>query len=255
MNVETAYKDRMNRIAEALLHRSDGRVEETPHQKWGEMADYSGTECPKNIANKFLLGCLLDFWTDANKAWMKAYRFIDEIARNPNEIWAEIAGYSKEEWESEDTFKRLGLHWMHKAHNRIWWIAKNICFYFEGDARKIWNGSSAFDALCRLSFIGAGEQISRMIVGALKDCGQISGKCDVKADVYVCRVLGRVMLGDNASPGDAIELARELYAPDPWKLDNSLWHVGKACCHASSPTCSECYLRGFCRFASKHVGA
>jgi endonuclease III len=251
MMTESMQNERKARIAAKLLQRRDDASTETPHQKWDVIADYAVGECPKSIANKFLLGCLVDFQTNAESAWIKAYRFVDEIAKRPDEIWLEIADYQKSEWESEDNFKRCGLHWMHSGHNRLWQIAKSICFYFGGDARRIWQDCDAFDALCRLNFIGTGEQISRMIVGALKDSGHISGKCDVKADVYVCRVLGRAILGDEAKPETAVDLARQLHPADPWQLDNPLWHIGKSWCHASSPTCTACDLRVLCKYARR----
>ena len=81
--------------------------------------------------------------------------------------------------------------------------------------------------------LGAGDQISRMVVGALRDCGQLTGTAsDVKGDVYVCRVLGRAVLGEATDPETAVRLARQLHSADPWQLDAQLWDVGKSYCHA-----------------------
>ena len=81
------------------------------------------------------------------------------------------------------------------------------------------------DALCSL---GAGDRISRMVVGALRDCGRIKDTTsDVKRDVYVRRVLGRAVLGEPTDPEAAVALARQLYPADPWQLDAQLWHVGR----------------------------
>lgn len=89
-----------------------------------------------------------------------------------------------------------------------------------------------------------------MIVGALRDCGEITGAAsDVKGDVYVCRVLGRTMLGRPTDPETAVRLAAQLHPADPWQLDAPLWYIGKTYCYASSPDCSPCYLAPHCAFS------
>jgi endonuclease III len=89
-----------------------------------------------------------------------------------------------------------------------------------------------------------------MIVGALRDCGQIkSTTSDVKGDVYVCRVLGRAVLGEMTDPETAVNLARQLHPADPWQLDAQLWYVGRSYCRATNPNCSHCYLAPHCAYA------
>ena len=106
------------------------------------------------------------------------------------------------------------------------------------------------DALCSL---GAGDRISRMVVGALRDCGRIKDTTsDVKRDVYVRRVLGRAVLGEPTDPEAAVALARQLYPADPWQLDAQLWHVGRTYCHTSNLDCLKCYLSEHCAYASGH---
>jgi hypothetical protein len=94
-----------------------------------------------------------------------------------------------------------------------------------------------------------GDQISRMIVGALRDCGLLSGDgSDVKGDVYVRRVLGRAVLGAPTDAESSVTLARHLHANDPWQLDAQLWQVGKTY-RRKIPRCSSCYLAPCCAFA------
>jgi len=250
MDFDVSQDERTCAIANWLLKHS-AVDQESPQNKWGEIANHKETECPKKVANQFLLCCLLDYQSKADP-WKRGRRFIEEISKRPDEVWAEIGACTKEEWESDAKFGECGLHWMHKAHNRIWPIAKRICFWFDGDARRIWQKSNSFDTLCRLYYLGAGEQISRMIVGALKDCGLVSGKCDVKADVYICRVLGRAILGKDASPPEAVALARRLHPSDPWQLDWPLWNIGKSYCEATTPKCSNCDLATNCLYAHWH---
>jgi endonuclease III len=101
-----------------------------------------------------------------------------------------------------------------------------------------------------VSSIGAGEQITRMIVGALIDTHQINGIGDVKADIHVCRVLGRALTGHNLSPGHATEITRCMYPQNPWFLDRSLFLLGQQSkiCAAGIPKCDMCYLRPVCEY-------
>jgi hypothetical protein len=241
---------KMREVAKAL---SDHRGREN----WKDSADSWGieghgdNELPIAKANLFLLRCLIDYQCNSADAWKRGEVYFDEKLNSDQrrELWKTIAETPQEEWNSEENFDRCNLHRWHRAHNRLWPIADCICRYFEGDARNIWRkGSSTFDVLCRLYYIGAGEQLSRMIVGALKDCSQISGASDVKADVHVCRVLGRVFFGKEAIPGAAIKLSRDLYPDDPWQLDGPLWNLGQGNCSDKSPQCAGCYLKSNCRY-------
>jgi endonuclease III len=101
--------------------------------------------------------------------------------------------------------------------------------------------------------LGAGDQISRMIVSALRDCGLVVGETsDVKGDVYVSRVLGRSLRGRQVDAETAVELARQIYPADPWQLDAVLWRIGNAFCHAKSPDCSAgCPLTARCDYAAE----
>jgi hypothetical protein len=130
---------------------------------------------------------------------------------------------------------------------------KRIIDEWGGDARRIWEGKNPSAALEVLWNIGAGDQISRMIVGALKDCGQITGTAsDVKGDVYVRRVLGRALLGLPTDAEAAVALARRLHPSDPWQLDAPLWMVGSTTCK-TNPICPKCNLSPHCVYALGNV--
>lgn len=89
-----------------------------------------------------------------------------------------------------------------------------------------------------------------MVVGALRDCGQLAGATsDVKGDVYVRRVLGRAVLGETTDEDTAVRLARQLHPDDPWQLGAQLWSVGKSYCHDGDPNCSQCYWAPHCTYA------
>ncbi|HEV2484942.1 MAG TPA: hypothetical protein VGT08_05370 [Terracidiphilus sp.] len=235
-----SHDEQLLKVAELLRNHWEGT------EDWGEISNYPGQACPKRVANKFMLCCLLDYQIKTDRAWENGDRLVHQL-RDPEDIWATITAFTESEWESK--FKELGLHRFPAAHNRLWRIGKEICSYFEGDAGRIWQNSPAFDVLCRLNYIGVGEQISKMIVGALRDVGQIEGKGDVKADVHICRVIGRVFFGAQASPDTAIAVTRRLNPEDPWQMDRTLWKVGSTFCYATTPNCPSCFLSTECEHA------
>lgn len=241
----------MQQIAILLLQNRDGG------EDFGEISHLEGRECSKAVANKFLICCLLDFQQNADVAWKKG-EALTEALGGAESIWFAISGYPKEEWDSryEEFGKPHRYHW---GYARLWSIANAICARYDGDARNIWCGRSPYDALVHLWAVGAGDQISRMIVGALRESGQIRGETgDVKADVHVRRVLGRAIFGDEVGAVDAakiIELTRQLHPADPWQLDWPLWNLGRTNCRPTSPNCQECYLRIYCVYDRKRSNA
>ena len=245
--------DRLQDIAALLLEHRAGKVD------WGEISHLEGRECSKKVADKFLICCLLDLQWDANVAFKKGEELTDNLRKlgDAEDVWVTISSFSKEMWDSkyEEFGKPQRYRW---AYRRLWRIANDICTWYDGDARNIWSGRSPFDALVHLWALGAGDQISRMIVGALRDCGQLKGDSgDVKADRHLRRVLGRAVYGEEirgTEVAKVIQLARNLSA-DPWQLDLPLWNVGKSCCRPTSPNCQNCYLQPHCVYYLRHGGA
>jgi hypothetical protein len=214
-------------------------------------------EWSRGIANKFLICCLLDWQWDTNVAWRKGEHLVEKLG-GPENVWAQISRSSKQEWDSN--YEEYGKpHRFRRGYGRLWGIANGICARYDADARKIWSGKSPFEALIHLWALEAGDQISRMIVGALRDCGQITGDTsDVKADLHLRRVLGRVLDGEEISAADAArvtELTRQLNPTDPWQLDWPLWKIGKQYCRPTNPDCSNCYLKPHCAYYRYRGGA
>ncbi len=240
--VELALMGSLDCIRELLL---SNRAEGTD---WGELSQLGNEPCSKQLANKFLLCCLLDYQMHSDLAWANGERLVSHILNDPDDIWKAITSASEDEWKGKRA--EYSLHRYPAGHHRLWNIARKICSYYGGDARRIWEGKNPQAALEALRDLGAGEQLSRMIVGALRDCGQIKtqGSSDVKADVYVCRVLGRVVQGKTVEPEAAVGLARQIYPADPWQLDAALWQVGNRVCKLRNPLCSECYLAVCCAY-------
>jgi len=162
----------------------------------------------------------------------------------PDDVWRAITSVSQDEWKAKRT--EYHLHRFPAGHNRLWPIAKQICEHYNGDARRIWEGQEPSGVVKSLRELGAGDQISRMIVGALLDCGQVEGPSAVKGDVYVTRVLGRAACGVEIKSEAAVELARRMYPTNPWQLDRPVWEIGESWCHATNPSCPECYLADHC---------
>lgn len=213
---------------------------------WGWLSDSCAKRLSKKSANKFFLACILDYQIPAEQAWENARRLAEDIFNDPNELWRVIADYSEEEWQSKwQTYK---LHRFPAAHKRVWRIGRAIVNDYAGDARKIWEGQHVGEVRGRLDKLGVGEQIGRMIIGALIDTGHIRGIGDVKADIHVRRVLGRILVGQMLSAEDAVDFARTMCPSNPWLLDNPLYWIGKQVCSARDPNCQACYLSDICVF-------
>lgn len=240
----------MQQITFLLLKNRDGGDD------FGEISHLEGRECSKAIANQFLICCLLDFQQQADVAWKKGAALTKALG-GAEGVWLAICRSPKDEWDGMyERFDRP--HRYRWGYTRLWGIANTICVRYDGDARNIWRGRSPYDALVHLWAVGAGDQISRMIVGALRESGQIKGDAgDVKADVHVRRVLGRAVFGEEIGTVDAtkiIELTRQLHPPDPWQLDWPLWNLGRTNCRPTNPVCQSCYLRPLCAYDRKHSG-
>ena len=238
---ETDTGARKASVATLLIANREGGTD------WGEWQT-GGKRWSKKLANRFLLGCLLDYQIPSELAWNNAERLVKELLADPDDLWDAITSISETQWQLKRD--EYNLHRFPHAHNRLWSIGKRICDNHAGDSRRLWEGKDSAAAVEALWDVGAGEQISRMIVGALRDCAQItSGKSDVKGDTYVRRVLGRAVLGEATDPETAVQLARDLHPADPWQLDAQLWIVGKTWCLPRNPECSQCYLASYCEYA------
>jgi hypothetical protein len=158
----------MQQLAALLLQNRKGGDD------FGEISHLEGRECSKGIANRFLICCLLDFQQNAAVAWKKGEVLAEKLGGAEN-VWLAISSFPKAEWDSryEESDRPHRYRW---GYARLWGIANTICARYNGDARNIWCNRSPYDALVHLWAVGAGDQISRMIVGALRDSGQIKGR-------------------------------------------------------------------------------
>jgi len=211
-----------------------------------------GQAVSRKNANKFLLACILDYQMKAEAAWNNARRLAEEILGDPADLWGTIAQYTLMGWNRKRS--TFALHRFPKGHERVYTIGVRIAHEYYGDARKIWEDKSLHGTLWRLNDLGVGPQLSNMVVGALVDCGHLTGKADVKADAHVCRVLGRLHRGRPYGPDETaqvIALARLMHPESPWSLDRPLYQLGKSVCRATAPKCGECFMEPACQYGSK----
>ena len=177
-------------------------------------------------ANKFLLACILDYQVRAETAWANAKKLAENILGDPDDLWGRITTVSLDEWNSKR--KQYSLHRFPKGHERVYTIGKRLVAQYGADARTIWEGQSIDATLHRLNDIGVGQQISRMVVGALIDAGLLHGKGDVKADIHVRRVLGRLLKGSEFTGDEArlaVDTTRRMHPANPWLLDRPLYRL------------------------------
>ena len=240
-------EDKLTRVRRVLLAERDAR--------YGDGIEWpflTGLEINKRQANKFMLGAIIDFQVPANEAWESARRFAEDDLDDPLDLWETIIEtWTESEWSSRDAWKSIQLHRrFHWAHNRIRVIAVDIMNEHDGDCLKIWQGQTPKTVLSRLGELGrngVGEQLARMIVGALIDTGQIDGTGEFKADTHVRTVLGRVMDGHKVSEHRALEIGEQLVPGDSWQLDGLLFWHGKDTCKRN-PKCGDCFLAPDCAY-------
>jgi endonuclease III len=187
----------------------------------------------------------------AGYAWDLAQQRTEIDLRDPDDLWGRITRKPLRSWNADWNDPNQRWHRFPKGHERVWRIGKRLLEEYDGDARNIWKGQSPTETLDRLLRLGVGEQISRMVVGALIDSKAIRGVGDVKADVHVRRVLGRVLTGRKFSEAEATAATRQMHSRNPWKLDAPLYFVGKDYCFESRPDCQKCDLAGECTFRAR----
>jgi endonuclease III len=232
-------EDRFSSVAAVLL-KSRGQVE----WEWiREGRDKKGS-------NKFLLVSILDYQVKSGLVSDRVRVFAEKFLGDPEALWETICSEPIEVWNTK--FSEYRLHRFPKAHERVWKIGRKVLELYAGDARRIWDGTNVSVARQRLLELGAGEQISRMIAGALYDVGWITGGGDVKADVHVTRVIGRVFSGGSLSTEEVTEITRRMNPENPWLLDKPLFDIGQKICHTKTPKCDKCPLYTLCNFTARN---
>jgi len=227
---------------------------------WPYLDALEGRPASKKVANKFFLGCIIDYHQPVNRAWKKSRELVEDRWGDPADLWGTVSSFRLNQWMTfQDSF---GLHRYPAAHKRVWRIGTQLREEYGGDARKLWLGFTVPQARQNLHSLRTGLAITEMVLGGLVDTGQLEGSPDVKTDRHVKRVIGRIMLGREASDDEARDLTRRLHKEDPWALDRPLFCLGKeaecgtsseGCCRSRGrPRCALCLhrIRSVCVFAS-----
>jgi len=214
------------------------------HWEWLQKDDGSNIKrLTKKNANKFLFACIIDYQSRADHQWEKARKFTETDLRDPVNLWKVLSRYN---WRSLRKKYRY-LHRFPQAHKRIVRIARSVDEIYAGDARNIWRKQEPRVVEERFEAISLGEQLTRMAIGALLDSKQIKGTGDVKADLNVKRVLGRIFIGKPVDEDQAIELSRKLHPRNPWRYDSVMYFHGQYVCK-SKPMCDECNFSPVCKY-------
>jgi endonuclease III len=132
---------------------------------------------------------------------------------------------------------------------------------YGGDASRIWTDRTATEVKAAFRGIyGVGEQIANLSVLLLEYRYGVRfsdldhSKMDIQADLHTCRVLSRLGVAIDGSPGDAIAAARRLHPAYPGDLDAPLVMIGRTWCHRSQPACQACPLAEVCSYATAWIG-
>jgi hypothetical protein len=213
-----------------------------------------GRDLSRKDANKFLLcSYIAGQWHDSVAA-RKVKEFVEYELQDPEDLWTEILGLGIGPWRG--SFFTRPMHRFPDRHDGIWTLAEKMVRDYESDARRIWQDQDALRTLDRLrEDLAFGPQTSRMAVGGLFDEGLVDGSCDVKADVHVRRVVGRLCAAREFTDGEATVATRELHPHCPWTLDWPLWNIAKDYCKSASPKCSDCPTRTVCTYGGGQLPA
>jgi hypothetical protein len=232
--------ERVGRITKLLLENR-GEI------YWWPLSDSIGKKPTKKVANKFLFLHMMDYQTDSTKLADKVQIFIEEELEDPSNLWDVVTGYKLNDWMDITH----SLHWLSAARKRPWVIGKDIVEIYDGDARKLWINQDYETISHNIYNLLGGEAIPRMILGALYDTKQIEiVKGDVKPDIHVKRVLGRIVLGRELDEMESLNLTREMYPENPWLLDRPLFNLGTSICSKKHFYCDECFMQFVCKFCS-----
>ena len=244
---------------------------------WHWLSDHPRTVSMRR-ANKFLLGARIDYGIKADWAWESAEILSEIVLGDPDDLWSAIASMGLDELEvvfkgkhvdegclrcaaghqirvnsaSSGAVKRHKMFhmWPDRAANDVWRTMQIISNRYGGDARRIWDGQPISEILQRLEDATFGPNLSHMVVGALMDTKQIEGRGNLKADINVTRVLGRVFTGSKTTPDEAHRIADTMEPGNTWIFDRRLFGLGQNICISTNPRCEECCLNHECTYNS-----
>lgn len=202
----------------------------------------------------FVLACLMDRQIKAEKAWAIPYRIYQELGTFDIFELGEVP-----EKMYIDIFEKHGLHRFNKDCGSAFYHAVgDIITKYDGDASRIWTGtpSSATVVYRFLEFRGCGIKIATMAANILARQFMIPFSdyysIEISPDIHIQRVMKRIgYVPQDASIDMIIYKAREISPEFPGLIDFTCWEIGKNYCHATSPKCGLCEIRGECESTYK----
>jgi tetratricopeptide (TPR) repeat protein len=222
---------------------------------WGWLSTDENKPTDKKGANKFFLGCILDYQRIAEDAWEVAKNFAEEYYKDPENLWDEIVKNSLE-WNIQE----YKLHPDFDGHQNVWKIGKRIVDTYSGDVRKAWLNHSPNEIIANIFQLFDTKptdyaKLPRMVLGGLQDTKQIAEfQLDLAPDTHIRKVLGRMVYGiDKLSVKEALVLSRRLYPKNPWLLDAELYLTGKERCFFDRPNCKNCKKLLVCTYGALNV--
>lgn len=219
---------------------------------WPWLVPATGRRLDKKSANKFFLGAVLDIQWSADYSWGNTKWFAEEYLGDPENLWHRISEFTENEWS--ELREKVILHRYAKTQTKIHRLARAVVRDYEGDVRRIWEDKSYHETLLALERLISGPATARMIAGALLDRKYIADAAgDMKPDLHVRRVLGRIAVGKEFAESEVHVWGRKIKPENPWLLDRSLYDLGRTVCKATSPACVDCYVgkHGLCVYASR----
>ena len=132
---------REHRIRDLLLRNQPER----PTNFWRWLDPENPTHTTKQRANKFLLGCMVDYRKKSELVWRDVGTYAEKTLGDPESLWMEITKTSELEWKTLAHHLRCSLHPLRNRHNKVWDMATTIVNRYDGDAREIWKNQNSKD--------------------------------------------------------------------------------------------------------------
>ena len=236
-----------------------GRDEGARWRKRRRMSDHE--------ANAFFVGVMLDQGQDLDRAWDAGRHFCSRFDSESN-LWNQVASTPL---GSLRRISRVGFdegadsYWqgayacrnVNKFPNWIKASAKLILEKYDGDARKIWNGTKAKDVgelYDRFhEFPGIGDALAKMAQFILVRSYGVGGgeknkaRMRVKPDVHVRRVAYRIGLTTQMRPKPVADEIEALGLDSPADFDWAVLDIGRNFCKRTLPLCGECPIVPTCQ--------
>lgn len=201
--------------------------------------------------NAFLLACIMDRQTHAEKVWAIPYKIYKKFGTFDIEFLANIPLN-----DYEKLFKEESYHRYNNIMPKVFYEGVNkIKNDYDGDGSKIWsdNPSSASVVSRLLEFHGVGLKIATMTANILVRQFDVpmsdTYSIDISPDVHVKRIFVRLgYLQEKPSDLQVMYKAREINPEYPGIIDHTCWTIGREYCHKKNPECNSCPLNIECKY-------